>query len=219
MAGVKQKGDSVMDRKFRRPAMLDPEQAEEIIGDEDPSVESDMAHATAWALMGVPAGGFSQEDVDKAVAAVREQGADIVAAFWTRSPEFTLPGAFWRIYLLWQWHELNPEVVTQRYDEGVQAMEARGVANEESVPSLQDTLKAVQGVLFGYATEEDLAPVFEAVAQVMRVMAAGVRFGPEWVTSDNHQLAHPVTRRPGALLETANELDQSALDARAGSLE
>ncbi len=208
-----------MDRKFRRPAMLDPEQAEEIIGDEDPSVESDMAHATAWALMGVPAGGFTEEDVDKAVDAVREQGADIVAAFWTRSPEFTLPGAFWRIYLLWQWHELNPDVVEERYGEGVRAMEARGVGGPESVPNLEETLKGVQGVLFGYATEEDLAPVFESAAQVMRVMAAGVRFGPEWVTQDDHQLAHPVTRRPQALLETANELDQSALDARAGTLE
>ncbi len=208
-----------MERKFRRPAMLDLEQAEEIIGDEDPSVESDMAHATAWALLGVPAGGFSEEDVQKAVAAVREQGADIVAAFWTRSPAFTLPGALWRTYLLWQWYELNPEAVTLRYDEGVQAMESEGVATPESVPDLAEVLRAVEGVLAGYATEEDLSSVFEAVAQVMRVMAAGVRFGPEWVTEDDHELAHPVTRRPKALLDTANELDQGAASARTGTLQ
>lgn len=204
-------------RKFRRPAMLSPADAEEITDSEDIEENSDMAHASAWAMMGVRSEEFNTEVVERLVATVRANGADIVAPLWDNSPAFTLPGALWRLYLLWQWNQLNPSVVAERFAEGQQAGEELG--DQLADVSLEETLEAVKGILAGFGTEEDLAPALEAAAKTLRVMAAGVSQGPRWITSDEHQLAHPVTLRPTALLDTAAELEEGALRARRQNLE
>lgn len=208
-----------MDRKFRRPAMLEPEAAEYIIGDDDPADGSGLAHSTAWALLGVPSADFSEEDIPKVLEAVRSRGVDVIAGSWDRSPEFTLPGALWRIYLMYQWYQLNPEVIGQRYDSGAKEMTKQGAADSKPVPSLGEVIRAIEGVLAGYSTEDDLAAICEACAQAMRVLAAGVAYGPQWITDDTHELANPITRRPAALLDTASELDESARQAKAGTLD
>lgn len=206
------------DRTFHRPASLDQQEAETIVGDEDPAAESEIAHTTAWALLGVPNADFDEKAVETLQASVRQEGVDIIAAAWSRSPDFTLPGALWRLYLLWQWHQMNPQVLQDRYTEGVEAMKRQGVEVTDPLP-LDEILLAVEGVLTGYATEDELAPVLEAAAQAMRIMAMGVTFGPEWITEEGHVLAHTVTRRPQALVETARELDESARQAAQGTLD
>lgn len=208
-----------MERMFRRPAQLEPEQAEEIVGDEDPAENSEIAHTSAWALMGVPNADFDETAVEQLKKSVRAQGVDVIASAWSRSPDFTLPGALWRIYLVWQWHQMNPDVLVERYEEGRAAMEKQGVANDQTVPSLDEVIRADEGVLAGYATEDDLPAVLGSNAALLRVLAAGVTNGPEWITDDEHVLAHRVTRRPQALLDTANELDESERQARAGTLD
>ncbi|WRS30943.1 hypothetical protein U6G28_04475 [Actinomycetaceae bacterium MB13-C1-2] len=207
-----------MEHKFRRPAMLDPEMAEYIIGDEDPADGSGLAHSTAWALLGQPSVDFSEEDVPKVLEAVRSKGVDILAGAWARSPEFTLPGALWRIYLMYQWYQMNPGVLYERYQEGMAAMKGGSGASLESAPNLDEVILAIEGVLAGYATEDDLASVFEVTAESMRVLAASAKYGPQWITEDTHALANPVTRRDTALLDTASELDESAKQAKAGAL-
>lgn len=206
------------ERQFKRPASLDQAEAEAIEGDEDPAAESEIAHTTAWALLGVPNADFDDAAVKKLQESVRTEGVDIIAPAWSRSPAFTLPGALWRIYLLWQWHQMNPEVLQDRYDEGIAAMRERGL-DADGQPPLSEIIRGVEGVLAGYANEDDLASVLQASAQAMRVMASGVHFGPEWITEEGHVLAHTVTRRPQALLDTASELDESARQAAAGTLD
>ncbi len=206
------------ERSFRRPASLEQADAEMIVGDEDPAAESEIAHTTAWALLGVTSGDFDKKAVAQLQTSVRAEGVDIIAAAWARSPEFTLPGALWRIYLLWQWHQMNSEVIEERYHEGVEAMREKGL-DADAQPPLAEVIRGIEGVLAGYANEDDLAPIFAATAQAMRVMAMGVRFGPSWITEDSHLLAHTVTRRPQALLDTARELDESARQAAAGTLD
>lgn len=203
-----------MGRKFRRPAMLGPERAEEIVGDTDPAEETEIAHTSAWALLGVPEGDFDAEHVQRLKKSVRAEGVDIVAGFWDRSSPITLAGALWRIYLLWQWNELDPEVVTARYLEGLEALGE----DAPELPPLGGVLMAIGVVLSGSVNEDQVAPVFEATAQAMEVMAAGVQYGPRWIETDDHQLAHPVTRRADALLSTAQELRESAREARQGTL-
>lgn len=204
------------ERKFHRPASLDQAQAEAIEGDEDPAAESEIAHTTAWALLGVPNADFDQQAVEQLQTSVRSEGVDIIAAAWSRSPEFTLPGALWRIYLLWQWHQMSPEVLQDRFDEGVAAMREKGL-QQDPIP-LAEVIRGVEGMLAGYGNEDELASVLAASAEAMRVMAMGVRFGPEWITEEGHVLAHTVTRRPAALLDTAKELDESAREAAQGTL-
>lgn len=200
-------------RKFRRPAMLSPADAEEITDKSNIGEDSDIAHASAWALMGVPSEEFNSDVISRFVATVRTNGVDIVAPLWDTSPAFTLPGALWRVYLLWQWHQLNPQVVSERFREGQEALEVLA-QDSPPQPPLDEVLRAVEGLLAGYATEEELAAVLESAAQVLRVMAAGITYGPTWIVDPEDQLAHPVTRRPQALLDTAEELEAGALRAR-----
>ncbi|WP_350258414.1 hypothetical protein [Scrofimicrobium sp. R131] len=204
-------------RRFRRPAMLDPKEAEEIMGDGDPAEEAEIAHTSAWALMGVPEGDFDQEHVDRLVEVVQSQGVDAIAGLWDRSSEITLAGALWRLYLLWQWHQLDPATVDERFDEGREALLAQG-ETPDSIPPLGDVLRGLEIVLGGRASEDQLSPVLEVAARTLEVMAAGVSAGPRWIESDEHELAHPVTRRPRALLDTAQELRESARQARQGTL-
>lgn len=207
-----------MEHKFRRPAMLDPEMAEYIVGDEDPADGSGLAHSTAWALLGQPSVDFSEEEVPQVLEAVRSKGVDVIASAWARSPEFTLPGALWRIYLMYQWYQMNPGILYERYQEGVAVMKDGGVEPPGLIPNLDEVILAIEGVLAGYATEDDLAGVFEVAASAMRVLAASSKYGPQWITEDTHALANPVTRRQTALLDTASELDESAKQAKAGTL-
>lgn len=201
-------------RKFRRPAQLGPIQAEEIEGDVDPAEQAELAHVTAWALMGVPTDDFDQEHVDRLLAAVRTEGVDVVASFWDRAAAFTLAGALWRLYLLWQWNQMDPEGLHTRYDRGKAAMNHLA----ENSPDLNQVLSATGAVLAGVASEDQIAPVLESAAEVMRIMATDAAGGSAWVQAEDDGLAHPVTLRAEALLATAAELSESARQARRGTL-
>ena len=102
----------------RRPAMLDAARADAIIGDEDPAATAAVAHTAAWALMGVGDETFTDADVARLRETVRTSGVDTIAHVWSRSPEFTLPGALWRVYLLHEWYHRDPLLVAERYADG-----------------------------------------------------------------------------------------------------
>ena len=82
----------------RRPAMLDAARAAWI-----PGPPAAVAPTAAWALMGVGDETFTDADVARLRETVRTSGVDTIAHVWSRSPEFTLPGALWRVYLLHEW--------------------------------------------------------------------------------------------------------------------
>src|SRR5690606_41771340 len=75
-------------RKPRRPAMLDDQTAERIVGDVDPALRSQAAHTTAAVL--VQRGRAGAEDPDllaRPVALVDTEGPDTIAYLWSpRSP-------------------------------------------------------------------------------------------------------------------------------------
>lgn len=230
------------DRKFRRPAMLTAQRAADIVGDADPAEHSELAHSTAWALMGVATAEatgphfadsprrepFDQETMERLREAVRADGVDLVAGTWSRSPAFTLPGALWRLYLLYQWHQLNEPVVEGHYETGVEVLEADAEFSAADsmeaqlaadMPSLQQVLAAVAATLNGYVDEDGLSVVLEAASRLLRVIAAGVGASATWITDKNDALAYPVTLRERALLVTADELVEAAHQARQGTLE
>jgi hypothetical protein len=200
---------------FRRPAALEPEEAEAIVGDADPAGDAEVAHTSAWALLGVPGEGLDESHVQRLRDRVAEAGVDIVADLWDRSPAFTLPGALWRLYLLWQWNEIDPGMLRKRFNEGKQVLTAQ---NLETPVELEDVLAETRRIMVGNGTEDDIADALNHAAQAMRIMATGITYGPEWILEDTHTLAHPVTRRPKALLETADELEAGATLASSGEL-
>ena len=107
-----------MNKQPRRPAQLEDAQIEAIEGDADVAYNSELAHTSAQALM--PMGTHFRER-DRALVArildlVDEEGVDVVAETWVRSPENSLPGILWRGYLLREWIRRDKDDVARRYE-------------------------------------------------------------------------------------------------------
>lgn len=201
----------------RRPAMLDPQAADAIVGDTDPALASEIAHTSAWALLGVGDEEFDAATVERLRASITNEGVDAIAHMWSRSPEFTLPGAMWRIFLLSEWVRRDRALVEQRFTQGLTIYAETG---PQPVPE-HFTLNAVNdrclALLNGQMTDDDLEDVCLQAAALMRVLAAGEN--AQWIDDPSDPLAHPVTTRAQALVRTAEELEDAASRARAGSLE
>lgn len=205
-------------RTPRRPAMLDAEDAEYIVGDDDPAEGSALAHTSAWALMGVGDDEFGPDAVRSLRATVRAEGADVLAPLWSRSPEFTLPGAMWRLYLFAEWYRRDPDSMVRRFAEGAGARVIPGLEHPVAVPQLSAVMDEVDALLRGERTDDDLDAVITSAARAMRILAAGESLGASWILDEDDPLAHPVTLRAEALLRTADELDEAARHAEVGTL-
>ncbi len=211
-------------RTPRRPARLFPQVAENVVGESDPAEQSEFAHATAWALLGVVNGRFDRETICRIQETCRLDGLDLVAETWSKSPAFTLPGSLWRLYLLRQWQQINPTLVEQRYLDGVEVLQADAEFVDpysleaelaQNPPSLTEILRQIDFVFNGYADREFLESVLRGSAKLLRVLAAGVGHSAAWITRVDDPLAFPVTLRARSLLVTADELAESARRARA----
>ena len=202
----------------RRPAMLDAARAEAIVGDEDPSSLSAVANTAAWALMGIGDETFSDEAVARLRETVRARGVDTIAHVWSRSPEFTLPGALWRVYLLHEWYHRDPILVAERYAEGSRAPIIQGLEAPVELRPLSLIMVEVDSLLRGDLTDDDLEYVLREASRAMRVLAAG-EAGALWIEDPTDPLAHRVTMRHSALLVTADELDVAAREAAVGTLD
>ena len=202
----------------RRPAMLDAARAETIIGDEDPASLAAVAHTAAWALMGIGDDSFADEDVARLRDTVRTRGIDTIAHVWSRSPEFTLPGALWRVYLLHEWYHRDPLLVAERYADGSRAPIIQGLEAPVELRSLSLIMEEVDSLLRGDLTDDDLEYVLGEASRAMRVLAAG-EAGALWIEDPTDPLAHRVTMRHSALLSTADELVVAAREAAVGTLD
>ncbi len=206
-------------RTPRRPAILSPALAESIVGDEDPAAASGIAHSSAWALMGVGDEEFDAAAIARLRELVRAQGPDVVAHLWSRSPEFTLPGALWRLHLLVEWCRRDPALVDRRYEAGARAPIVPGLEHPLEVRPLESILDEVEALLRGDLTDDDLEHVLAQASIAMRLLAAGEGGDGSWITDPRDPLAHAVTTRARALLRTAEELDLAAREAAVGGLE
>lgn len=204
----------------RRPAMLSFEDAEKIEGDDDPAAAAQVAMTSARALLGLCDEEFGPGAVDNLVRAIHAEGVDIVADLWERSPAFTLPGAFWRLYLFNEWFNRDRQVVHQRFREGIAAPFTAGIDDGEvgvEVPDLDGVARRVHALLNGDEFG-DLTELLRETALTMKILASGATFGSTWIRSNRDRLATMVTRRAQALMETAAELDLAADRSAAGRL-
>lgn len=203
-------------RTPRRPAMLDAEQAENIPGAEDGARSSEVAHLVAQTLVGI------EKDSDQNVQHLRELlesgGVDTVSELWSALPANTLPGTLWRLYLVYQWYLRDPDLVNERFQQGLSALEIGEAApverSEKSVSTLMEELAALWEAKTSIT---GLEPLLDKVADFLHVLASGV--SAEWIKDARDELADPVTLRPQALLQTASDLKLSARIAKANRLD
>ena len=203
-------------RTPRRPAMLDAEQAENIPGAEDGARSSEVAHLVAQTLVGI------EKDSDQNVQHLRELlesgGVDTVSELWFALPANTLPGTLWRLYLVYQWYLRDPDLVNERFQQGLSALEIGKAAPVERSEKSVSTLMAELAALWQAKTSiTGLEPLLDKVADFLHVLASGV--SAEWIKDARDELADPVTLRPQALLQTASDLKLSARIAKANRLD
>lgn len=199
----------------RRPAMLDAEQAENIPGAEDAASSSEVAHLVAQTLLGIEK--ESDENVQRLRQLLESGGIDTVSELWSTSPAGTLPGTLWRLYLIYQWYLRDPQLVNERFQQGLAALEIGDIFSREhsdkSVANLMDKLAALWQAQTSIA---ELAPLLDRVSDFLQVLASGV--SAEWIKDSRDELADSVTLRPQALLQTADDLKLSARAAKANHL-
>lgn len=204
--------------RFRRPAMLSPDQADAIVGDIDPSVRSEAAHTSATAI--VHRGRAAADDValvDRLIHLVDTEGIDTIAALWADSPSDTLPGALWRLYVLREWTRRDPGTIAERYRLGVARAEVSGaIAGVADMPGPPEIRTLADAVLSGvFRGELDVA--LERAGAFCRVLATGSALDADGVA--DHSGANRLTRSAGALQDTAGELEHAAALWRAGRLD
>ncbi|WP_149203902.1 hypothetical protein [Actinotalea subterranea] len=197
--------------------MLDPRAADELPGDLDPALRSEVAHTTANALVHQ---GRAAEDpvvVERLVRLVEAEGLDTVAGMWADSSPNSLPGALWRLYVLREWVRRDARTVSERYRMGVQRAQVHVVvAGVASPPGPTEVSEVVDSVLSGVFTG-DLAVALERGAAFCRVLATGSALDADY--TDDADLAGRITRGASSLVRTAEELEEAAGLWRAGRLE
>ena len=96
------------------------------------------------------------------------------------------------------------------------------VVGEGVTVGLDDTLHAIGALLRGDWAQGEHPELWHLLARtgvMLRILAAGVTFGDEWITEPTDALADYVTTRAAALTRTAEELHEAARRARAGQLD
>ncbi|MCU1432547.1 MAG: hypothetical protein JWP95_1652 [Actinotalea sp.] len=206
-------------RRPRRPAMLDPRAADELPGDVDPALRSEVAHTTANAIVHRARAAEDPLVVERLVRLVEAEGLDTVAGMWADSPSNTLPGALWRLYVLREWVRRDPRTISERYRMGVARAEVHdAVAGVASPPGPSEVSEVVDAVLSGVFAA-DLAVALERGAAFCRVLATGSALDADFVEDRDTELAGRMTRGASGLVRTAEELEQAAGLWRSGHLD
>lgn len=190
--------------------MLDPREADELVGDIDPALRSEVAHMTADVVVRQGRAAEDPDVVDRLVRLVETEGLDVVAGMWADSPPTTLPGALWRLYVLREWVRRDPRTVAERYRLGVHRAEVHDVvAGVAGLAGPDEVCRLVDAVLSGVFVG-DLAVALERAGAFCRVLATGGALDADLVEGHDDELAGRITRGASGLMRTAEELETAA---------
>ena len=205
--------------RFRRPAILDMEQADELEGDIDPADRALIAHETAAAIVQQARESRHPELVARLIALVDDEGIDTVAMMWAKAEPHTLPGALWRLYMLREWVKHDAGGVARSYHHGVNAAAVRAaIAGVEDPPGPEEVRKLADDVLSGVFAG-DLAVALERAGAFCRVVATGSAFEAQDDDERGHDRAHRATLKASQLLHTGEALERCATMWREGRLD
>ncbi|HLS01652.1 MAG TPA: hypothetical protein VK054_06675 [Beutenbergiaceae bacterium] len=206
-----------MTTRFRRPAMLTPERAERIVGDDDPAARSEVAHMTARAILeGGRADAQNEELVQRLITLIDTEGIDIVAGMWADSPATTLPGTLWRLYLLREWTKQDSELLATHFRLGAHSAQVEEViAGLAYLPGPKEVRRGVDAVLSG-AYQGDFGVTLERAGAFCRVLATGAALDAD---SQHGDRASALTRYATLFQQRGEEFEKAAKMWRAGRLD
>ncbi|QAY69817.1 hypothetical protein [Xylanimonas protaetiae] len=205
--------------RFRRPARLDPRDAEELVGASDPALRDEVAHTTARAVVHRARAAEDPALVERLVHLVETEGLDAVAALWADAAPVSLPGALWRLYVLREWVRRDPQTVALRYRLGVGAAPVHEAVAGVAAPPGPEDLRALADAVLSGVYAGDLAVALERAASFCRILATGAAFDADAREAADPDGADRLTRGGAGLLRTAEELEKAAGYWRTGALD
>ena len=231
------------DHRPRRPVLVGPVAADQLVGGADPAELVQAAHATAEALVRHGRSG-GDEVAARLVALTDEHGLDEIALLWADRPADSLPGALWRLYALRAGIRGRSDLMARAFDAGRhRAPVHEAVAGVADPPGPAEVRALADDVLTG-AFVGDLDVALERAAAFCRVVSTGWALladdvtagGPEGAPDTPEVLREPagaaggdgggdgggaaatLTRRASDLLRTGTQLEAAARRWRAGTL-
>jgi len=160
------------DHRPRRPVLVGPAAADQLVGGADPAELVQAAHATAEALVRHGRSG-GDEVAARLVALTDEHGLDEIALLWADRPADSLPGALWRLYALRAGIRGQSDLIARAFDAGRhRAPVHEAVAGVADPPGPAEVRALADDVLTG-AFVGDLDVALERAAAFCRVVSTG----------------------------------------------
>lgn len=201
--------------KPRRPAQLKPEQIELIQGDTNIADNSELAHASAQAVVPLSAiHALESEAIERVQELIKTEGVDLLAESWVNSPATSLPGILWRGYLLFEWIRRFGAEVNKRYHASCEYFSDTEPEKLDLVLS-PDVLKNIWAEVFIGDYRGDFAVVLRDSARFTDFLGMLV---PEWIKDESHPLATAITLRDTAMLRVSQEFREAGELLLAGKL-
>lgn len=205
--------------RHHKPKPFAPMDFDPFEGGADPARISEAAHLSAQAL--VRAGKLNADPRvrERLVTLAEDEGLEIVAELWSKTPAHSLPGALWRLYAIRAATLDNAEAMASFFAAGAPKAEvARAVAGAAEPPGAEELREMTSSILTG-AFEGDFDVALERTAAYCRVVALGQAEHADAAELAHESRAAVMTRRAHSLLKTAEDLEACAELWRRGELD
>lgn len=158
----------------RRPVYLDAVSLEEhAAGWPDPATASEVAHATAQAIVHRGRSSTDPAVVERLVSLVDDIGLSTLAELWAQLPGRSLPGALWRLYALREWVRRDPVGAAADYEAGARHADVLQAIAGAARPTGPEEVRDLADAILRGVYDGDLALALERAGAFCRVAAAG----------------------------------------------
>jgi len=205
---------------FHKPTQYSGDKFDTYEGGEDPAQILRVAHDTAHALITRARATDDPEVIDRLVAYTDAHGIDALAELWARSSARSLPGAFWRIYLMRAVIQQDPEGTSFLFQRGVDVLPTMdALVAGAPMPTGPDEITDLADQILRGLFRGDFAIALDRAASFSRILAAGCTSVADDADATNPARATELTTRAARLAQTAAEFTACARLFRAGNLE
>ena len=139
----------------------------------DPAEAAEAAHAAAVTVIEAGRADADPATTERLVRLVDELGLDTLAQLWSGRPARSLPGALWRMYLLREWVQRQPEAAAREYSAGMLVAPVNHVIAGVVEPPGIDEMRQLSDRILSGVFDGDLAIALERAAAFCRVIATG----------------------------------------------
>lgn len=160
--------------RFTRPRQLDPSLLAQLDGGLDPQEVSQVAHATAAALLDHVRHTQDPQVVSRVLHLVEEEGLDLIAELWSQADSDSLAGILWRLYTMRLWMRRNGQTISRLWRlEEPRETAASAIAGIDADPTPDDIASTADSILAGAFTG-DFAVALERSGAFCEVISSAL---------------------------------------------